>query len=77
QSMQNNGSDVAELEELVDFLVEDEDHFKDQPVRTTSSYAQATPFVKAEIKTQFNAPERETEIEQHPDERKILAKDKE
>lgn len=77
QSMQNNGSDVAELEELVDFLVEDEDHFKDQPVRTTSSYAQSTPFVKAEIKTQFNAPERETEIEQHLDERKILAKDKE
>gem|GEM_PF-4158600 len=57
--------------------MEDEDHFKDQPVRTTSSYAQSTPFVKAEIKTQFNALECETETEQHLDEREILAKDKE
>lgn len=76
QPLRDTGSDVAELEDLVGLLVADDEDTVIQAPRTTSSYAQSTPLVQAEIKTQW-ADLQTTGTAPQPDERDLLAKDKE
>ena len=52
QALQQTQNLASELDDLA-LLVEKEQQEVMAPVRTTSSYAQSTPFVKAEIQTNF------------------------
>ncbi|OTG92648.1 DNA translocase FtsK [Acinetobacter sp. ANC 3832] len=52
QALQQTQNLASELDDLA-LLVEKEQQEVIVPVRTTSSYAQSTPFVKAEIQTNF------------------------